>query len=129
MGLFSAIGSGVSGILGFVKGLLSDGTEPSSTRFLMVVFSFATVRILFLVIHHLTELKDIGLLGIWLGNLPLLIASLIGLISTPYAINRGVTSLNNVASMITSVKMGQATPPPVTPTTDTKAAEKTPDPA
>jgi hypothetical protein len=125
MGLFNYLGRGISGFLGFCKDLLSDEGEPSSTRFLMVWFSFATVRILFIVFHHLTELKDVGILGIWLGNLPLIIASLIGLISTPYAINRGVTSLTSVANMITSVKMGQATPTPP----ETKPTEKAPDPA
>jgi hypothetical protein len=122
MGFISATGLSIkAGFISFFKfcaDIMSENGSPSSTRFLMVAFSFATIRVIFLIVHHLTSLKDIGLLSAWLGNLPLIIASMIGLISTPYAINRGTASLASIANLVTGVKGGQQVADPVTTKTD-----------
>ena len=97
------------GFMNFVKGLMceSDGT-PSSTRVLMYIFSFFTIWVLGFIIRHIFYLEDVNKLTIWLSNLPLLIAALIGLISLPYTINRGATSMSDIANMIAQVKAAKA---------------------
>jgi hypothetical protein len=119
MGIFQAIHNGFNNIFKFAALTLSENGSPSSTRFLMVLFSFATVRVIFIVVHHLVALTDSGILSIWLGNLPLLITSLIGLIATPYAINRGTASLSSIANMVIGAKSGTQITDPTPPVTKT----------
>lgn len=45
------------------------------------------------------RLTDIALVGVWLANLPLLIAALMGLIALPYTVNKGTSTLSDIAGL------------------------------
>jgi hypothetical protein len=85
----------------FVHGLFRepDGT-PSVTRTLLILFSCFDVWVIWRIVYHLIHLKDPAIVGVWLANLPMLIGALIALTASPYAINRGTTTLSDLAGMI-----------------------------
>lgn len=85
----------------FVHGLFRepDGT-PSVTRTLLILFSCFDMWVIWRIFYHLIHAKDPVLVGTWLGNLPMLIGALIALASMPYAINRGSTTMSDLATMI-----------------------------
>lgn len=73
----------------------SDGT-PSSTRLLMATFSGFTMYILGAIVRHLLTIKDPAILALWLTSLPGIVVVLVGLISTPYTVNKGTTTLGDI---------------------------------
>lgn len=85
----------------FIHGLLRepDGA-PSLTRTLLVLFSIFDIWVIWRIIYYLLRVKDSVLLGTWLGNLPMFVGALIALTASPYAINRGTTTLSDLAGMI-----------------------------
>ncbi len=85
----------------FFNGLFRepDGT-PSVTRTLLILFATFDVWVIWRIVYHLIRVKDPVLVGTWLGNLPMLIGALIALASMPYAINRGSTTMSDLAGMI-----------------------------
>jgi len=91
----------VSTFWSFVHGLFRepDGT-PSVTRTLLITFSCFDIWIIWRIVYHLIHLKDPAMVGTWLANLPLLVGALIALTASPYAINRGTTTLSDLAGMI-----------------------------
>ena len=94
--------------LRWLRGVLSepDGT-PSSTRVLMYAFSVFSMWLLWHCFYHIFQLTDVTQITIWLSNMPMLIASLIGLIALPYGINKGTATFSDIANMITAAKNGK----------------------
>ena len=94
--------------LRWLRGVMSepDGT-PSSTRVLLFVFSLFSLGVIGYIVYHVTHITDVVIIGIFLSNLPLLIASLMGLISLPYGINKGSATFSDIANMITAAKNGK----------------------
>lgn len=92
-------------ILRWLRGVMSepDGT-PSSTRVLLFVFSLFSIGVIGYIVYHVTHITDVVIIGIFLSNLPLLIASLMGLIALPYGINKGTTTFSDIANMMTAAK-------------------------
>lgn len=84
------------GFATFVSGVFSDGDVPSSSRVLSFILAMATVGILIGVFRHVCLIKDTTALGMWLANIPMIIAALVGLISAPYLINRGSASITDI---------------------------------
>lgn len=74
----------------------------------MGVFSVFTMLVLWRIFRHVLYMTDAVVLNIWLSNIPLIIASLMGLISLPYTINRSTNFLSDLAGMIGQVKSGGA---------------------
>jgi hypothetical protein len=52
------------------------------------------------------------MVSIWLANFPLILTALMGLIALPYALNKGATSLSDIATMIANAatKRRRSTP-------------------
>jgi hypothetical protein len=99
---FKAIGNA---LLKFIAGILSESDgSPSSTRTLMYIFSFFSMWLIWRLFYHIIRIQDAATLSIWLSNMPLLITTLIGLISLPYAVNRGTSTLSDLAGMIAAVQ-------------------------
>lgn len=90
----------------WVKRVLSDNGEPSSSRTLMVVFSFFTMGVLMTVLHHMYYMQDPNKLAMWLNALPYLIFALSTLIVLPYTINSGRGGLGDIANIIGQMKNG-----------------------
>ena len=65
----------------------------------MFFFSLLTAAILWRIVAHVLQLTDIALVGVWLANLPLLIAALCGLIALPYTVNKGTSTLSDIAGL------------------------------
>lgn len=84
----------------FIAGAFSDSGEPSSSRVITGVLSLAVIAIVSGVFWHICHLKDNAALGLWLSALPMMIASLIALMSAPYTINRSSTALTQVVDSI-----------------------------
>jgi hypothetical protein len=95
--------------LRWLQGVLSepDGT-PSSTRVLMYAFSVFSMWLVWHCFNHIFQLNDITQLTVWLSNMPMLIASLLGLIALPYGINKGSSTFSDIANMMTAAKTGKA---------------------
>jgi len=91
----------------FIRGILSepDGT-PSSTRVLMYLFSGFSMWLLWRCFYHIFQIHDTTMLTIWLSNMPLLVTTLIGLISLPYGINKGSATFSDIATMVANAKQG-----------------------
>jgi hypothetical protein len=85
----------------YLLGLISeaDGT-PSSTRFLMFIFSFFSMHLIWRCFYHIFTLHDQTLVTVWLSNMPMLITTLIGFIALPYGINKGTATFSDIANMI-----------------------------
>ena len=75
------------GSTNFIKGVFSDGGEPSSSRMLSFIVSLAVVCILGGVFRHVCRLTDATQLGIWLSNLP-------------YTVNRASGSVSEIISSL-----------------------------
>ncbi len=88
-------------ILSFVRGVFSesDGT-PSSTRLLMATFSAFSSYIIFIIVRHLLTIKDPAILALWLTSFPGIVIVLVGLISTPYTVNKGASTLGDILSAL-----------------------------
>ncbi len=91
----------VSTFWSFIHGLFreKDGT-PSVTRTLLIVFSYFDMWVIWRILYHVLHMQDAAMVGVWLANLPMLIGALIALASFPYAVNRGTTTVSDLASMI-----------------------------
>jgi len=85
----------------FFNGLFRepDGT-PSVTRTLLIAFSCFDMWAIWRILYHLLHTSDNAVVSTWLGNMPMLIGALIALASMPYAINRGTTTMSDLAGMI-----------------------------
>lgn len=104
------------GILDFFVSMFSDNGIPSSSRLIMLLFSSATIKIMLIIANRLVSISDPVLLAIWLQNIPLIAAALIGLITAPYAINRGAEVAKAAAEFVSNVRtLYRATKEPVTP--------------
>jgi hypothetical protein len=87
-------------LLALMRSAISeDDGSISSTRILMFFFSFLTAAIIWRIVAHVLRLTDIALVGVWLANLPLLIAALMGLIALPYTVNKGTATLSDIAGL------------------------------
>lgn len=84
----------------FVRGVFSDGGEPSSSRILSFILSLAVIVFLGGVLRHVCRLTDTVALGLYLTNLPIIVASLVALMSAPYAINRASGSVSEIISSL-----------------------------
>lgn len=84
----------------------ADGVTPSSTRVLMYAFSIFACWLLWRIFYHIFRLTDPTQVSVWLANLPMLVAALIGLIALPYTVNKGTNTLSDVASMFATIKNG-----------------------
>ena len=100
--------------LRWLRGVMSepDGT-PSSTRVLLFVFSLFSLGVIGYIVYHVTHITDVVIIGIFLSNLPLLIASLMGLISLPYGINKGSATFSDIANMMTAARNGGTKTTPI----------------
>ena len=56
--------------------------------------------------YHIFRLHDPTLVTIWLSNMPLLVTTLVGLISLPYGINKGSATFSDIATMVANAKQG-----------------------
>lgn len=117
--------------LNWLRGVLSepDGS-PSSTRVLLFAFSIFSMWLITKCFNHIFQLQDLTQLGIWLANMPMLITTLMGLISLPYAINKSSSTFSDIAASIANANK-QVTPPQVVPTpmVQVPPAPVTPSPA
>jgi hypothetical protein len=85
---------------GFFRAVFSDGDNPSSSRIMTFILTIAVVVILETMFRHLYTIKDAAILGQWLGALPLIIGSLIGVMVAHYTINRGTTSITDILNSV-----------------------------
>jgi hypothetical protein len=93
-----------TGIKKFIREVFSEPNgEASSTRCLMFLFSLFSMWIISRMVKHIFVLTDAGVIAMYLGNLPLIIASLMGLIALPYTINRGAGALTDTFSGIANI--------------------------
>ena len=123
--------------LNWLRGVLSepDGT-PSSTRVLLFAFSIFSMWLVWRCFYHIFQLHDATQVSIWLANMPLLIASLMGLIALPYGINKGSSTFSDIANIVTASKnkngndiqatISSALAPPTPPKLPTTPATGTP---
>lgn len=88
----------------FADAMRDDDGAPSSSRILMFSFSISTIVLLFMIFTHLFRMKGDPIVGVWLANLPIIIASLVSLIAAPYLINQGANFGSNVADSISRSK-------------------------
>lgn len=72
----------------------------SSARVLMVIFSLFSLVLTGLLFRHMFREQDPAKLAMWLGALPAITGLLVGLISGPYAINKGAGSLSDIINAI-----------------------------
>lgn len=92
--------SAATGLVGFLRGVFSDGDIPSSSRILTFSLCIGTFVLLACLVHHVCTIKDTAALALWLTALPLLIGSLIGFAAAPYAINRGSGTVTDILSSL-----------------------------
>ena len=111
----------LNSLLNWIRELLSDNGDPSSTRVLMFIFSFFTMHLIWRCFYHIYQLTDLAIIGIWLANMPLLITSCMGLISLPYALSKGTSAITGIANSMANVKTSntQTTSLNLTKTTET----------
>jgi hypothetical protein len=85
----------------YLQALVSepDGS-PSSTRFLMFVFSIFSMHLIWRCFYHIFTLHDTTLVTVWLSNMPMLVTTLMGFIALPYGINKGTATFSDIANMI-----------------------------
>ena len=94
-----------SGFVGWCIDVVSDPEgNPSSTRILMFVFSIFSMILIWRCFFHIFQLNNTVEVTIWLSNMPTLVASLIGLISLPYGINKGTSTFLDIANMMANTK-------------------------
>jgi hypothetical protein len=74
----------------------------------MYAFSVFSMWLLWRCFYHIFQLHDVTQVSIWLANMPMLIASLIGLIALPYGINKGSSTFSDIANMMTAAKTGNS---------------------
>jgi hypothetical protein len=67
----------------------------------MFLFSLFTMGALGSIVHHMIRIQDAAVLVIWINAFPGIVTVLIGLIVTPYTVNRG---LSTVSSVLTAVQ-------------------------
>lgn len=93
-------------LISWIRRLFSEdnGTTPSSSRVLMFIFSIFSIYLDWRIFYHIFRLNDTAQLGVWLANLPMLIGSEIGLIALPYTVNKGTSTLSDVASMFATMR-------------------------
>lgn len=73
----------------------------------MAVFAVFTMVVLRKIFAHPLTLGEAGnaaMLGVWLSNLPLIIASLRLLIGLPYSVNRGRNAISDIAAFVANLK-------------------------
>jgi hypothetical protein len=89
----------------FVQGVFSeaDGT-PSSTRILMFLFSLFSMGVIGSVVHHMILVKDAAILAIWITAFPGIVTVLIGLIVTPYTINKGAATMGDIFNALSGAR-------------------------
>lgn len=92
--------------LDWIRRLFSedDGVTPSSSRVLMFIFSLFSIWLDWRIFYHVFRITDPTAISIWLGNLPMLIGAEIGLIAMPYTVNKGTSTLSDVAGMFANLK-------------------------
>jgi hypothetical protein len=73
----------------------------------MYAFSIFTMWLIWRCFYHIFQLQDVSQVSIWLANMPMLIASLIGLIALPYGINKGSATFSDIATMMTAARNGK----------------------
>jgi hypothetical protein len=100
-----------AGIIDWIRRLFSedDGVTPSSSRVLMFIFSIFSMWLDWRIFYHVFRLTDPSQVSVWLANLPMLIGAEIGLIALPYTVNKGTSTLSDVAGMFASIKSNAAT--------------------
>jgi TRAP-type C4-dicarboxylate transport system permease small subunit len=93
-------------LLDWIRRLFSedDGVTPSSSRVLMFIFSIFSIWLDWRIFYHVFRIQDTTAISVWLGNLPMLIGAEIGLIAMPYTVNKGTSTLSDVAGMFANLK-------------------------
>jgi hypothetical protein len=72
----------------------------------MYIFSIFSMWLVWRCFYHIFQIHDTTMLTIWLSNMPLLVTTLIGLISLPYGINKGSATFSDIATMVANAKQG-----------------------
>jgi hypothetical protein len=89
----------------FIQGVFSEANgSPSSTRILMFCFSFFSMGILWAVVRHMVQVKEPVVLSIWMNAFPGIVTVLIGLIVTPYTINKSTSTMGDIFSAMSGSK-------------------------
>jgi hypothetical protein len=71
----------------FIKGALSDGGAPSSSRILSSWISVSSMALIWFIVRHMMTLP-VATLQVWMGGLPMIIGALATFAASPYGINR-----------------------------------------
>jgi hypothetical protein len=70
----------------------------------MFIFSIFSIWLDWRIFYHIFRITDTTAISVWLGNLPMLIGAQIGLIALPYTVNKGTSTLSDVAGMFANLK-------------------------
>ena len=79
-----------------------DGTG-SSSRTLMLCLAGLVGGILWKLFDHITKITDPVALGVWLGAVPVVVASLISVFLAPYGVNKGGSTLSDIVGSFTGL--------------------------
>lgn len=90
----------------FVKGMFSEGDVPSSSRVLTFWLSISSMALIWYAVRHAMLLTGPDV-AVWVNGLPYLIGALTVFVASPYAINRGSSSIADIMSSFRKNKEGQ----------------------
>jgi hypothetical protein len=102
-------------ILKFISGMFreKDGT-PSSSRVFLFVAAVFVGALLWRLFGYLMHLQDATILGVWLANLAIIIAALVGFILLPYGTNQASGAVTSgaqaVVNLVAALKAKQVQP-------------------
>lgn len=84
-------------VVDYIKRVMSDDGEPSSSRWLEYIIAVFACAVLGCVFWHMIHLKDSTALGQWLQAVPYIVAAFTGMFIAPYGVRASASTLSDLS--------------------------------